>query len=521
MLELAFAHLVAGLLDLAARRDATADYPSPPSPGAQQPGTDADDGEGPRARRDAHHGGSAAPVDARPSARAARLASLDLAGSSDDVLVDAVRAWQQVASWAAAQQAAVVGELLARGGASSAAAEAVVHELTAALVTSRRAATALVGRAVGLAASPRVAEALADGRIDVARADVLVTSESVPAPVRERVAVELVGTAERMAAAAERRHVWIDPAPDQMAWLTALLPADDAAHLWSRLDATSREVVRASGETRTLGQVRADTLTDLVTGDAAPPGRGSRGFGAVTTVVNVTVPATALLGLDESTAELGGYGPVPAAVARVLASDGDATWRRILTDPATGAVTDVSRTAYRPGAVLGELVRTRDTTCTFPGCRVPAARCDLDHVDPFEAARPTVGQTRADNLHPVCRAHHNAKTHGGWRTRRDVDGAITWTAPSGHGYTVPARSLDPAGRGEPPVRHQRPRPASMAAPGTPPSVRPQAARPATDLRPDPGPVTARTRATTPPTDSRPEHERAVRYDVADDGDPPF
>ncbi|QFU97701.1 uncharacterized protein KDY119_01200 [Luteimicrobium xylanilyticum] len=410
-----------------------------------------------------------------------RLVGADVSSMSDDALVDAVVAWQQVASWAAAEQARVVGELLARGGSSSQAADAVVHELTAALVTSRRTATALVGRATGLGRAPEVADALAEGRIDAARADVLVCYDAVPAAVRERVAGELVGTAaapgpatgltpaqlrdrlrraaieadpdgavERAAAAAERRHVWIDPAPDQMAWLTALLPAADAARVWARLDAASRERVRAAGETRTVAQVRADTLTDLVTEGSAPAA-------GVRTVVNVTVAASTLLGLDESPADLAGYGPVPATVARVLASDGDPTWRRILTDPVTGAATDVSRTGYRPGVVLGDLVRTRDTTCTFPGCQVPATRCDLDHVDPFDPRRSTPGQTRADNLHPVCRAHHNAKTHGGWSTHRDPgSGAITWTAPSGHRYTVPARPTDPTLPTAPTLRGRRP-----------------------------------------------------------------
>jgi len=496
---------------------------------------------------------------------ARRLAGADLSQVADDALVDAVVGWQQVASWAAAEQARVVGELLARGGSSSRAADAVVHELTAALVTSRRTATALVGRATGLGRAPEVADALAGGWIDTARADVLVSYDAVPAPVRERVATELVGTAdapgpatgltpaqlrdrlrraaieadpdaatERAVAAADRRHVWLDPAPDQMAWLTALLPATDAARIWARLDATSRQVVRAPGETRTLARARADTLTDLVTGTTAIPStstatpstsRDAAGTGtghdvvsgAVRTVVNVTVAATTLLGLDESPAVLAGYGPVPAAVARVLAAGGDATWRRILTDPATGVATDVSRTAYRPGVVLGDLVRTRETTCTFPGCPVPATRCDLDHLDPFDPARPAAGQTRADNLHPVCRAHHNAKTHGGWTTSRDPDNAITWTAPSGHRYTTPTRPTDPTlptgpTRHGPPPAPESP-PATQLPPRTPPhQARPTAAAPSRPTAPA-APSTARPRSGSRP--SRPETT------TRDDGDPPF
>ncbi|GMA23547.1 hypothetical protein GCM10025864_13060 [Luteimicrobium album] len=290
-----------------------------------------------------------------------------------------------------------------------------------------------------------------------------------------------------------------------MAWLTAHLPAADAARIWARLDASARHAVRLPGEDRTLGQLRADALTQLVTtstdGTAAPATHGSerstpsapigrdtagaaedgvltvatdseptRPVPVVKTVVNVTVSADALLGLDESPAQLAGYGPVPAAVARVLASDGDATWRRILTDPTTGAVTDVSRTGYRPGVVLGDLVRTREPVCTFPGCQVPSARCDLDHIEPFDPAHSTVGQTRASNLHPVCRAHHNAKTHDGWSTRADDDGSITWSAPSGHEYRVPPTPSSPSHAPDA-VSPARPRPrrAEPHDPGAPPS----------------------------------------------------
>ncbi|GMA22317.1 hypothetical protein GCM10025864_00760 [Luteimicrobium album] len=585
VLELAFAHLVARLLEVPStgREPAPGDALTVAAGASAETNGDAGTLVGSVPPPEAMIATAAEPLGGTglatgAPARAEAWAALDLAGAPDDVLVDAIVGWQQVVSWAAAEQARVVGELLARGGSSSRAADAVVHELTAALVTSRRTATALVGRAAGLGRAPEVADALAGGWIDTARADVLVSYDAVPVAVRERVAADLVGTAdapgpaigltpaqlrERLrraaieadpgaasvraqAAAADRRHVWIDPAPDQMAWLTALLPAADAARVWARVEDLSRTAVCAPGETRTLAQARADTLTDLVTGttgtetttqDGAAqttmtgsdvPGSdipatgatgsvGSIGSGAVRTVVNVTVAATTLLGLDESPAVLAGYGPVPAAVARVLAAGGDATWRRILTDPATGVATDVSRTAYRPGVVLGDLVRTRDATCTFPGCPVPATRCDLDHLDPFDPARPTAGQTRADNLHPVCRAHHNAKTHGGWTTSRDPDNTITWTAPSGHRYTTPARPTDPTlptgpTRHGPPPAPEAP-PATQLPPRTPPhQARPTAATPSRPTAPA-APSTARPRSGSRP--SRPETT------TRDDGDPPF
>ncbi|OFT37605.1 HNH endonuclease, partial [Actinomyces sp. HMSC08A09] len=55
---------------------------------------------------------------------------------------------------------------------------------------------------------------------------------------------------------------------------------------------------------------------------------------------------------------------VPALTAWALAAGG--TWRRLVTDPASGVVIDVGRTRYRPPAGLADLVRARDRACVFP-----------------------------------------------------------------------------------------------------------------------------------------------------------
>src|SRR6266511_96609 len=70
------------------------------------------------------------------------------------------------------------------------------------------------------------------------------------------------------------------------------------------------------------------------------------------------MPATMLMGLTEHGAELAGYGPIPAQVARELAADG--TWRRLLTDPVSGHLLDYGRTTYRPPAALADFIRARD-----------------------------------------------------------------------------------------------------------------------------------------------------------------
>jgi len=57
----------------------------------------------------------------------------------------------------------------------------------------------------------------------------------------------------------DARHVIITPAGPGMAWLLALLPAEDAAALMARLDSAA-EAAAAGGDPRTPDQVRADTL---------------------------------------------------------------------------------------------------------------------------------------------------------------------------------------------------------------------------------------------------------------------
>ncbi|VEG27322.1 HNH endonuclease [Actinomyces howellii] len=131
---------------------------------------------------------------------------------------------------------------------------------------------------------------------------------------------------------------------------------------------------------------------------------------------------------EASIAVGGRSAPVPAVVARALAAGG--TWRRVVTDPLSGAVVDVGRTRYRPPAALADAVRARDASCTHPGCETPARRCDLDHVVPWAQGGPT----SVDNLVCLCQAHHRLKHTPGWSLARTGDGGLRWRTPSGARY---------------------------------------------------------------------------------------
>ncbi len=69
----------------------------------------------------------------------------------------------------------------------------------------------------------------------------------------------------RIAKARTQRRVTTRPAPDTMAYLTALLPVEDAAAIIAALH-TAAATARATGDSRTTNQVIADTLIERTTG---------------------------------------------------------------------------------------------------------------------------------------------------------------------------------------------------------------------------------------------------------------
>ncbi len=97
-----------------------------------------------------------------------------------------------------------------------------------------------------------------------------------------------------------------------------------------------------------------------------------------------------LLGLDNTPAVLHtptGDVPIPAELARALAHDPEqATWRRILCDPATGTAIEVS-TGYRPAPRIAQFCAVRDGhTTRFP---TSAARTlELDHIHEYDHRHP-------------------------------------------------------------------------------------------------------------------------------------
>jgi hypothetical protein len=399
------------------------------------------------------------------------LASVPVAEVSGAALVNGVALYQQAVAMLQAQQATWVRELTARTPAQ--ALDRVADEVACALVCTRRLGQDLVLRAEHTTTYPVLADAWAAGAIEARKIDVILAEihsagaglshDTLAAVVadgvdkaRELTAPQLTRHVRAMLLAAnpehvekrrrverDRRGVVLDLAPDAMARLIAYLPAAEATAAFTAIDALAGHAA-IDGDTRTIDQRRADAFADVFLGildrQTTPDGTPLPRKHGQRVALQVSVAASTLLGLDECPGYLGSYGPIPAQVARELAQD--ATWRRVLTDH-TGQVTSVGTVSYRPGADLTRTIQARDVTCTFPGCRQPATRCELDHRVPYDFERTPAEQahhpqTCEENLHALCKHHHQAKTEGWWQvTYNPATGVSTWT--DRHGLTY-ARS---------------------------------------------------------------------------------
>jgi hypothetical protein len=194
--------------------------------------------------------------------------------------------------------------------------------------------------------------------------------------------------------------------------------------------------------------------------------------------LNLTVPLTTLLAANDEPGDVAGFGPVDPQLARELAGaaaanpatrwcvtvtgeDGRAAAHgcgrgqppRVLSAfRDAGAFTlTVSPLAqdncdhrylepgYQPSRWLRHLITARTPTCTAPGCRRPAARCDLDHTVPYDQG----GLTCECGLAPLCRHHHRCKQSEGWHLDQPQPGVMYWTTPAGRKYASTAAGAYP------------------------------------------------------------------------------
>jgi hypothetical protein len=242
------------------------------------------------------------------------------------------------------------------------------------------------------------------------------------------IAVDPDSARERYEARLVDRRIIIEATESGTANLIGLdLPAADTNAAIRRINRLAR-TAKTSDDPRTLDQIRADILLDLLNG--RQPDQTS-GDGAV---IDIRVDLTTLTGLDDNPGEIPGWGPVISDIARQIVEEQDkAEWRTTITDD-RGEVVHVGTTRRRPSITQRRKVEAVALTCVFPGCRIPARNSDLDHRQAWTDGGPT----RKDNLEPLCRHDHQLK-HAGWKLEKLQTGAYQWTSPLGLKYTVDPR----------------------------------------------------------------------------------
>jgi hypothetical protein len=334
--------------------------------------------------------------------------------------------------------------------------EAAAAEIRVALRLTRTAADTELRFALELQRRlPQVWQALARGKIDPRRARVLANgtlhlSVAVARQVVERLiecAGDLTtgqlrarldrlametdpdGARQRYESAVKTRRVVSEPSSDGTANLLGL---DLAPH---RVAAANRNVnhlarsLKTTGETRSMDQLRADVYLDLLIGKH----RGGSKAGGQAGGTHLHADLDTLVGLAAHPGKLNGYGPVIADIARQVAEEQqDTEWRWSITDPATSQLLYDGVTRRRPNAALRRHVQARDQTCVFPGCRMPAVDCDLDHLTRWADGGPTTEH----NLAPACRHDNLLKEQHHWTCQRLPNGDYQWTTKLGHTYTT-------------------------------------------------------------------------------------
>ncbi len=390
---------------------------------------------------------------------AAALSSIDLSKLSGYDRVVVLRAQRKMSSHYAARayeaMASISDVMHEMDDDYELAHRAAATEIRAGLSLTRRAADAELDLALDLQLRlPRLWEALAGGDVDVPKVKVTVsgTCHLSVAPAREVVeqiiddaptlttgqlrgriaklcmAVDPDDARDRYETAVEGRRLVLDANEEATANLTGFdLPADRALAASRKINRLARRL-KTRHEIRTMDQLRADVFLDLLEGRPSATRRShDRGM------VDLRVDLTTLIGLDQNGGELAGFGPIVADIARRVADQQQSSeWRWTATDPHTGMPIHRGTTGRRPTTGQRRQVQSRDQTCVFPGCRMGASDCDLDHRIPWAVGGPTHGAFLA----PLCRHDHGNRHLCGWTYHPMRDGDYLWTSPLGHRYTT-------------------------------------------------------------------------------------
>ena len=239
---------------------------------------------------------------------------------------------------------------------------------------------------------------------------------------------------ERELKARTHRHVTLwDPSLESGPCrnLTGRLDVTDAVALDATLNQLAT-VLAADGDLDTLDQRRASAL-----GILADPARAFQLLNGQDAPSQQKATLIVHLSQEAISSDLA-MGRVEGEMA--LSRD---TWVELLGNTRVtvrpvldlNAITPVG--SYEIPERIRDAVHWRSPVDMFPYGTQPSRRCDLDHTDPYDHS-PTgpPGQTRTDNLAPLTRKTHRAKTAKAWQLTQYEGGWLEWVSPAGYRYAT-------------------------------------------------------------------------------------
>jgi hypothetical protein len=210
-------------------------------------------------------------------------------------------------------------------------------------------------------------------------------------------------------------------------------------------DARARGIdqVRSGDLARTDAQRRADALVAIFMAAASTP-PGSRAPEPVVNLVVDLATFEAHLAAGVGSAPVNHPDPAGYRDRRCESIDGrpidphdmviaavTGHVRRVVLE-APGTVVDLGRRRRLFSGAAREVLDLQDRRCLWPGCLVPATRCEGDHVDEWHH----FGPTRPSNGAPACDHHNRIKSHG-FRAWRDPYGVWRIRRPDGSDLELP------------------------------------------------------------------------------------
>ncbi|MGN6687919.1 MAG: DUF222 domain-containing protein [Actinomycetales bacterium] len=286
--------------------------------------------------------------------------------------------------------------------------------------------------------------------------------------------VDAAALVKRAARAESERCVTIRPAPDAMAWVSALLPMAAGVGVYAALKRAA-DLAPPEGEPRSRGQRMADALVERVTG-RNPLER------PMDLDLRIVLPASSLLpdgearggaGSDRAGSDRAGSDraeatddsgyvsgpgcapmPLPGPLLRKLIAEAcqdektRVFVRQLYSSPHGGLVAMASTSRCAPPG-MADLIRLRDQVCRTPWCEAPVRH--IDHIKPAKDG----GSTEVTNLQGLCERCNYAREAPGWAGVPVVDGQgvhrVEITSPTGHRYVSSAPPLPGTAFGPKPV----------------------------------------------------------------------